>query len=64
LNRWFTEVYFDPPGTDGSGIHGTPEQVRARLEELVEAGANHLLLNPVGRYAEHVEALAELTGLK
>jgi hypothetical protein len=24
-------------------------------------GANHLLLNPVARYAEQVEALAELT---
>jgi alkanesulfonate monooxygenase SsuD/methylene tetrahydromethanopterin reductase-like flavin-dependent oxidoreductase (luciferase family) len=45
LNRWFTEVYHNPPGTDASGIHGTPEQVRERLEDLVAAGANHLLLN-------------------
>lgn len=64
LNRWFTEVYHNPAGTDASGIHGTPEQVRERLEEMVAAGANHLLLNPVSNYAEQLEALAEIVGLK
>ncbi len=63
LHRWFTVVYRNPEGTDASGIHGTPEQVRERLEELVAAGANHLLLNPVARHAEHVEALASIVGL-
>jgi probable F420-dependent oxidoreductase len=62
LHRWFTEVYHNPEGTDASGIHGTPEQVRERLEELVALGANHLLLNPVSRYAEQVEALAAVVG--
>jgi probable F420-dependent oxidoreductase len=62
LHRWFTEVYHNPEGTDASGIHGTPEQVRERLEELVAMGANHLLLNPVSRYAEQLEALAAVTG--
>ena len=28
LHRWFTVVYRNPEGTDASGIHGTPEQVR------------------------------------
>jgi alkanesulfonate monooxygenase SsuD/methylene tetrahydromethanopterin reductase-like flavin-dependent oxidoreductase (luciferase family) len=60
LDRWFTD---NPPGTDASGIHGTPEQVRERLEELVAAGANHLLLNPISRHAEQLEAVAELVGL-
>ena len=64
LNRWFTDVYHNPPGTDASGIHGTPEQVRARLEEVVAMGANHLMLNPVSNYTEQVEALAEVVGLK
>src|SRR6185312_257373 len=59
LNRWFTDVYHNPPGTDASGIHGTPEQVRARLEEVIAMGANHLMLNPVSNYTEQVEALAE-----
>jgi probable F420-dependent oxidoreductase len=64
LLRWFTEVYRNPPGVDLCGIHGTPEQVRERLEEMVAMGANHLLLNPVSRYAEQLEALAEVVGLK
>jgi probable F420-dependent oxidoreductase len=64
LNRWFTEVYHNPAGTDASGIHGTPEQVAERLEELVAAGANHLLLNPVSRHTEQVEAVAALAGLQ
>ena len=64
LNRWFVTVYRNPMGADASGIHGTPDQVREKLEALVAAGANHLLVNPVGRYAEQVEALAEVVGLK
>jgi probable F420-dependent oxidoreductase len=63
LNRWFTEVYHNPAGTDASGIHGTPEQVREKLEEVVAMGANHLLLNPVSRHVEQLEALAEVVGL-
>ena len=63
LERWFTDVYHNPPGTDASGIRGTPEQVRERLEDLVAAGANHLLLNPISRHAEQLEAVAELAGL-
>jgi probable F420-dependent oxidoreductase len=63
LHRWFTTVYHNPEGTDASGIHGTPEQVRARLEELVAMGANHILLNPVGRYVEQVDMLASVVGL-
>jgi probable F420-dependent oxidoreductase len=64
LDRWFTDVYHNPPGTDASGIHGTPEHVRERLEDLVAAGANHLLLNPISRHVEQVEAVAEVAGLK
>lgn len=63
LDRWFTEVYRNPAGTDASGVHGTPEIVRERLEEMVQMGANHLLLNPVGRYAEQLEAAAAVAGL-
>jgi probable F420-dependent oxidoreductase len=63
LLRWFTEVYRNPPGVDICGIHGTPGQVCERLEEMVAMGANHLLLNPVSRYAEQLEALAEVVGL-
>jgi alkanesulfonate monooxygenase SsuD/methylene tetrahydromethanopterin reductase-like flavin-dependent oxidoreductase (luciferase family) len=60
LHRWFTTVYHNPDGTDASGVHGTPAHVRERLEELVAAGANHLLLNPIARHVEQVEALASI----
>ena len=63
VHRWFSEVYHNPAGTTAAGVFGTPEQVRERLEKLASMGANHLLLNPVTRYAEQVEALAEFVGL-
>ncbi|MGZ5162604.1 MAG: LLM class flavin-dependent oxidoreductase [Burkholderiales bacterium] len=63
LDRWFATVYRRPNGADASGVHGTREQVREQLEALVSAGANHLLVNPVGRYVEQVETLAEVVGL-
>jgi hypothetical protein len=37
--------------------------VRERLEAMVAMGANHLLLNPVSRHVEQLEALAEVVGL-
>jgi probable F420-dependent oxidoreductase len=63
LLRWYTDVYHNPPGTESSGVHGTPEQVRERLAEFIAMGANHLLLNPVARHAEQLEALAGVIGL-
>jgi probable F420-dependent oxidoreductase len=64
LQHWFTTVYHNPNGADASGIYGTPEQVRERLEALVALGASHLLLNPVCRHTEQVEALAAVVRLK
>jgi probable F420-dependent oxidoreductase len=63
LHRWYTEVYHNPTGTDSSGIHGTPEHVQERLHEMIALGANHLLLNPVSRHVEQLDALAEVVGL-
>jgi probable F420-dependent oxidoreductase len=63
VDRWYTEVYKNPDGVNTSGVHGTPEQVKVQLEELASLGASHLLLNPVARYAENTEALAEIVGL-
>jgi len=63
LHRWYSEVYHNPTGTDSSGIHGTPEQVRERLEEIIAMGANHLLLNPTSHHIEQLGALAEVVGL-
>lgn len=60
LDRWYQTVYRRPGGADDLDVYGTPGEVRERLEALVAAGANHLLLNPVGRYREQVEALDEV----
>ena len=38
-------------------VWGPIERVTAYLDRLIAAGANHLLLNPVFDYAEHLEAL-------
>ena len=63
MDRWYQKVYLRPNGAEDSDIYGTPEQVREKLEQLVAAGATHLLVNPAGRYTEQVEALAEVVGL-
>jgi probable F420-dependent oxidoreductase len=63
VHRWFSLVYHNPDLTTTGGVYGTPEQVREQLEALVDMGANHLLLNPIARHAEQVEALAEVVGL-
>ena len=63
VDRWFSDVYHDPSGTDQCGVFGTPVQVQEQLEALAATGVTHLLLNPVTRYAEQVEALAEIVGL-
>lgn len=64
VHRWFSDVYLKPDRTDTSGIHGTPNQVRERLEELIEMGANHLLVNIVSRYPHQLEALGIVLGLQ
>jgi len=60
IDRWFRAVYRDPNGTDGCGVFGTPEEVSRQLEALAATGATHLLLNPVARYSEQLETLAEI----
>jgi len=63
MDRWFDGVYGDPSGTDEFSVYGTPDEVGEQLEALAATGATHLLLNPVTRFAEQLEALAEIIGL-
>ena len=49
-----------PAGTTWAPFTGAGAE---RLEALVGVGANHLLLNPVCRYADRLEALATVVGL-
>jgi probable F420-dependent oxidoreductase len=62
--RWFTDVYHNPPMLETNGFYGTPEQAREYIEAIRDQGANHLLLNPVTRQEEQIEALAEIIGLR
>lgn len=63
LRHYMATVYRHPDLADRAGVWGTPEQVRERLAELAVPGVNHLLLHPVCRPAEQLEALAEVVGV-
>jgi probable F420-dependent oxidoreductase len=63
VEDWFADVYGSPDATDSCGVFGTPERVGEQLEVLAATGVNHLLLNPVTRYGEQLEILAEIVGL-
>jgi len=60
LQAWFTQVYRKPQLTDTAAIHGTPAQVADQLERFCRGGVHHVVLNPVARYEEQVEMLAEI----
>jgi alkanesulfonate monooxygenase SsuD/methylene tetrahydromethanopterin reductase-like flavin-dependent oxidoreductase (luciferase family) len=51
------------PGTEAAVV-GPPERVLEALWQLVEAGATHLLLNPLYDERQQLEAAAELAGLR
>ena len=63
LRDWFGQYYLDSEHASKVSVWGSPEKCRDQLEELVDAGAEHLLLNTVFDHEEQIEALAELTGL-
>ncbi|MDQ7908473.1 TIGR03619 family F420-dependent LLM class oxidoreductase [Phytohabitans sp. ZYX-F-186] len=60
LRAWFAHDYGDADLADRVAVWGRRDAVVERLAELVAAGANHLLLNPVVDIAEHVEILRDL----
>jgi hypothetical protein len=41
-------------------LWGSAQECTEKLNELVRAGARHLMLNPVFDEMEHLEALAEV----
>jgi probable F420-dependent oxidoreductase len=61
--RWFTKVYHNPKLLETGGFAGTPSQAREYIEELQSYGATHVLLNPIFRYEEQLEAFAEVLGM-
>jgi len=62
--RWFTDVYHNSAMLETNGFAGTPEQCREYIEEARDMGATHLLLNPITRYEEQAEILAEVVGYR
>ncbi|MDE2969124.1 MAG: TIGR03619 family F420-dependent LLM class oxidoreductase [Chloroflexota bacterium] len=59
LREWIGGFYGNPDLAEQWSIVGSADYIAEKLAELVEAGANHLLLNPVHNYIEHLEVIAE-----
>jgi len=60
LETWFGTVYRDAAKAETHGIYGGVEEVREQIEAFAAAGATHLLLNPVTRYEEQLERVADV----
>ena len=52
-----------PTGLMPQGCMARPSRCESGWKRLVAMGANHLLLNPVCRHTEQLEALATVVGL-
>jgi len=59
LREWIGAFYGNPDLAERWCIVGSAPVVAEKLNELVEAGASHLMLNPVYDYIEHLDAIAE-----
>jgi alkanesulfonate monooxygenase SsuD/methylene tetrahydromethanopterin reductase-like flavin-dependent oxidoreductase (luciferase family) len=58
LRRWFGARYKSPEMAPRVSIFGSRQECVDRLGELVRAGAQHLLLDPVYDHVEQMELLA------
>jgi probable F420-dependent oxidoreductase len=63
LEAWFAHHYREPEMATRVSIWGRAEECYERIDELIDAGAQHLLLNPIFDYDAHLEALARYTGV-
>jgi len=59
LREWFGARYGRPEMATQVSIWGSRDEVLDKLGELVQAGAQHLLLDPVYNLTEHLNLLAE-----
>ena len=60
VRRWYGEVYGSADHAEVSAAYGTVEAVREQLHAIVDAGADHVLLNPICRYREHIDLIADV----
>ena len=58
MRGWFGLHYGNPELADAVAVWGDRDRCVAQLQALVDAGATHLLLNPVYNELEHLEVLA------
>jgi probable F420-dependent oxidoreductase len=59
LREWFGVRYKNAEMASHVSIWGGPEECAEKIGEIVRAGAQHLLLNPVFEEIEHLELLAQ-----
>ncbi|MGO9607624.1 MAG: hypothetical protein ACLQAT_30190 [Candidatus Binataceae bacterium] len=58
LREWFSARYRNSDMAPRVSIYGSRTECIDKLRELVRAGAQHLLLDPVFDHVEHLELLA------
>ena len=58
LQDWFGHNYRNPGMGSKVSVWGSAERVYEAIDGFMDAGAQHILLNPVFDYDEHLDALA------
>ena len=58
MREWVGAFYGNPALADRWAVTGTPDQILRVLESLRDAGAQHLLLNPVFDYDNQLDLIA------
>lgn len=60
LREWFAHVYGSADLANAVAVWGPESYIRERIEEVIDIGAEHMLLHPVFDFDEHLGALAPL----
>ncbi len=58
LQEWFGHNYGNAEMGSKVSVWGPAERVYEAIDGFIDAGAEHMLLNPVFDYEEHLDALA------
>ncbi len=64
LKEWFAFYYGNAELTERVALWGSPAKVQDLLGRWSEAGVDEFILNPAYDMEEHMEKLAEITGLR
>ena len=63
LREWFGYYYGNPDNAEQAAVWGSAAKIGELLEKWAEMGLDEVLLNPVFDMDEHLEQLADITGL-